>query len=102
MARVKFSFTDNNGAVLTDSRTKQPHAFDFPVDDQVLAIVEAWNEKMGYKYPNFAEIAREVLFSTFKAMIPSEINEAFEEQKAAIDKAKEAAFWGFFGMTSPE
>jgi len=102
MARVKFSFTDDNGVVLTDSQTKQPHAFDFPVDDQVLGIVESWNKKMGYKYPNFGEIAREVLFNTFKAMIPPELTSAFDEQKAAIDKAKEVTFWGFFGMTPPE
>lgn len=115
MARVKFSITDNNGVVLTDKHTGQPHSFDFPFAPEAFAMVEGWMERVGTKsvdkdgkevftpkYPNIAEVAREILFDAFKRMIPAEVVEVFEEQKAEIEKAKEGLFWQFFGMIPPE
>ena len=99
MARVKFSFTDDNGVVLTDTQTNQPHAFDFPVEDQVLEIVEAWNRGQGYKYPNFGELAREILFfHGFMPMLPSEVLEAFDAPVKEAEKQKKAFLFGLFGQ----
>lgn len=115
MPRVQFKITDDDGTtVLKDKHTAQPHEFNFPLAPEALAVVEGFMEKVGTtvtspegdisftpKYPNVAEVAREILFDAFKRMIPAEALAPFEEAKAAVERDKEAVIWGFFGQEPP-
>lgn len=110
MPRVQFKITDDEGVVLLDKHTASPHEFDFPLAPEALAVVEGFMEKVGAtspegvftpKYPNIAEVAREILFDAFKRMIPAEALAPFEEAKATVERDKEAVIWGFFGQEPP-
>lgn len=115
MPRVQFKITGDDGTtVLKDKHTAQPHEFDFPLAPEALAVVEGWMERVGTtvtslegdisftpKYPNIAEVAREILFDAFKRMIPPEALAPFEEAKADVERQKEALLWGFFGQEPP-
>ena len=115
MPRVQFKITADDGkTVLLDKHTSAPHEFDFALAPEALAVVEGWMEGVGTtttdpegktsfvpKYPNIAEVAREILFASFKQMIPPAAMAPFEEAKALVEKDKEALLWGFFGMEPP-
>lgn len=102
--RVKFAITQDDGTPVMDATTGQAHAFDFPMAPEVMAIVTGWMDKINAsqetpKYPHLGEVAREVLFNAFQAMIPPEALAQFDAQIAAIQAQKQALLWGFFGQT---
>ena len=108
--KVNFSITNDNGSPILDRVTGQPHAFSFPVATDVLAVIEAWMAKVGStdadgnftpKYPNAAEVAREILFDAFQRMIPAEALAAFDSPVKQAEQAKKAFLWGLFGQTPP-
>lgn len=115
MPRVQFKITADDGkTVLKDKHTSAPHEFDFALAPEALAVVEGWMESVGTtttdpkgetsfvpKYPNAAEVAREILFDSFTRMVPASAFAPFEEAKAEVEKSKEALLWGMFGMEPP-